>query len=79
MDDPSKDHLDPERTTPKNYRPITCLPMMWKILMAHITDKTADSSSRNRKRTGGTGLLYIDQYILNESKTRWKKSSYGLD
>ena len=25
-------------TTPNNYRPITCLPMMWKILTAQIRD-----------------------------------------
>ena len=28
-----------KRTAPSNYRPITCLPMMWKILTAQIKDK----------------------------------------
>ena len=26
-------------TAPNNYRPITCLPMMWKILTAQIREK----------------------------------------
>ena len=31
---------DPSKgTAPKNYRPITCLPMMWKILTAQIREK----------------------------------------
>ena len=41
IDDQKKDHIDPERprlkgTAPNNYRPIMCLPMMWKILTAQI-------------------------------------------
>ena len=40
---------------PNNYRPITSLPMMWKILTAQIREdisyslKTKDSSPKNRK------------------------------
>ena len=31
---------DPNKgTTPNNYRPITCLRMMWKILTAHIREE----------------------------------------
>ena len=31
---------DPSKgTAPNNYRPITCLPMMWKILTAQIREK----------------------------------------
>ena len=31
---------DPIRgTAPNNYRPITCLPSIWKILTAQITEK----------------------------------------
>ena len=62
-------------TAPTNYRPITCRPMIRKILWAQIkkiplTDKPWKGY---RKRNIGTEeLLYIDQHILNESKTRWK-------
>ena len=66
-------------TAPPNYRPITCLPMMWKILTAQIREKiynsliSPDEQKGCRKRTRGTKwLLYIDQHILNESKTRRK-------
>ena len=32
---------DPSKgTAPNNYRPITCLPMMWKILTAQIREKS---------------------------------------
>ena len=32
--------MDPsKRTAPQNYRPITCLPMMWKILIAQIREE----------------------------------------
>ena len=70
---------DPSKgTAPNNYRPITCLPMMWKILTAQIREKIYYSlASREqkgcRKCSRGTAeLLYIDQHILNESKTRRK-------
>ena len=75
---------DPSKgTAPNNYRPITCLPMMWKILTAQIREKIYNSlTSRGlfpgeqkgcRKGSRGTAeLLYIDQHILNESKTRRK-------
>ena len=68
-------------TAPTNYRPITCLPMMWKILMAQIKEKIyyslisrgifPDKKKGCCKRTRGSEeLLYIDQPTLNESKTR---------
>ena len=38
MNDERKDHLDQkgpkQRNHPNNYRPITCPPLMWKILTA---------------------------------------------
>ena len=63
---------------------------MWKILAAKIRKKIYYSlTSRRlfpdeqigwRKGSRGTAeFLYIDQLIINESKTRRKKSSYGLD
>ena len=75
---------DPSKgTAPNNYRPITCLPMMWKILTAKIREEIyysltsrglfPDEQKGCRKGSRGTAeLLYIDQYILNESKNRRK-------
>ena len=71
-------------TAPNNYRPITCLPMMWKILTAQIKKDIHNSlTSRGlfpdeqkgcRKESRGPAeLLCIDQHILNESKNRRKK------
>ena len=69
-------------TALNNYRPITWLPMMWKILTAQIRGIFYSLISRGifpngqkgfRKRTKGTGeQLYINQHILKESKTRQK-------
>ena len=82
---------DPSKgTIPNNYRPITCLPMMWKILTAQIREEIYYSLTSRRlftdeqkgclKGSRGTAeLFYIDQHILNESKNRRKKSSYGVD
>ena len=75
---------DPSKgTAPNNYRPITCLPMMWKILTAQIREKIyylltsrgllPDEQKGCRKGSRATAeLLFIDQHILNESKTRRK-------
>ena len=60
-------------TAPSNYRPITCLPMLGKILTAQIKEKIyysltsrglfPEKQKRCRKGSRGTGeLLYIDQY-----------------
>ena len=70
-------------TAPNNYRPITCLPRMWKILTAQIREEIYYSltsrglfpEEQKGCCTGSRGtaeLFYIDQHILNESKTRWK-------
>ena len=71
-----------KRNAPNNCRQITCLPMTWKI---HTTNKEqiynpltsrglfVDEQKRCRKGSRGTAeLLYIDQQILNECKTRRK-------
>ena len=75
---------DPSKgTAPNNYRPIICLPMMWKILTAQIREEIyysliscglfPDEQKGCRKGSRGTAeLLYIDQHILNESKNRRK-------
>ena len=84
IDDQRKDHIDLEGLTqgnhPNNYKPITCLPMMWIILTAQIRFTTRkwrglfpEEQKGYRKGSRGTGkLLYINQHILNESKTRRK-------
>ena len=70
-------------TAPNNHRPITGLPMMWKILTAQIRKEICysltsrglfpDEQKVSRKGSRGTAeLLYIDQHILNESKNRRK-------
>ena len=75
--DPSKGNA------PNNYRAITCLPMMWKILTAQIREEIyyslissglfPDEQKGCRKGSRGTAeLLYIDQHILNESENRRK-------
>ena len=75
--DPSKGNA------PNNYKPITCLPMMWKIRTAQIKEKIyyslisrgwfPDEQKGCRKGSRGTAeLLYIDQHTLDESKKRRK-------
>ena len=72
---PSKD------TAPNNYRPITCPPIMCKILTAQIWEEIYNSltnrglfpeeQKRCCKGSRGTAeLLYKDQHILNQGKIR---------
>ena len=79
MDNQRKD----KGTALNNYKPIMFLPMMWRILTVQIREEICDSLTNRRlfpegqkgccKGSRGTGdLLYIDQHILNEIKTRWK-------
>ena len=75
---------DPRKgTAPNNYRPITCLPNLWKILTAQVREEvyysltsreffTEEQKNCRKGSRGITELLYIDQHILNESKTRGK-------
>ena len=87
IDDHRKDHIDPKGpstgTAPHNHKLIICLPMMWKILTAQIRKEIyysltshgmfSDEQKWCRKGSrGSTELLFIDQNILNEGKTRWK-------
>ena len=73
----------PKKTAPNNYRPITCLPMMLKIITAQIKEEAYFSLTSHElfpeeqkgchKGSRDTGeLFYIDQHILNESKIRYK-------
>ena len=75
---------DPRKgAKPNNYRTITCLPIMWKILTAQVreaiyyslTSRALFSEEQKGCCKGSRGtaeLLYIDQHILNESNTRQK-------
>ena len=76
-------------TALNNYRPITCLPMMWKILTVQIREEIYNSLTNRGmfpdeqkgccKWSKGTAeLLYIDQHIMKK-KEQTEKSSYGLD
>ena len=75
---------------PKNYRPITCLPAICKLLMTQIKEAIYDSliswglfnsaQKRCRKVTREKReLRYIDQYILRDSKNETEKSRYSVD
>ena len=74
-----------KETAPNNYRPITCLPMMWKILTAQIRENIYYSLTSSglfpdeQKGSRGTAkLLNIDHHILNESKTRRKNLAMAM-
>ena len=66
-----------------NYRPITCLPLIWKLLTGVITDQIyahldqekwlREEQKRCRKGSTGTNaLLYIDRAVIKEVKSRSK-------
>ena len=82
---------DPSKgTAPNNHRPITCLPMMWKILTAQIREKNLLFANKTRIVSWRTERM--PQRIQKHSKItlhrsthpKWEqdkteKSSYGLD
>ena len=66
-----------------NYRPITCLPLMWKLLAGVIADQIyahldqekllPEEQKGCRKGSRGTNdLLYIDRAVIKEIKSRNK-------
>ena len=68
---------------PSNYRPITCLPMCWKLFTSMIAESIYTFLDDNklfpeeqkgcRKGSRGTNdLLYIDQRMMKEAKQRRK-------
>ena len=60
-----------------NYRPITCLPFMWKLLIGVIVDQIyAHLDQECRKGSRGTNdSLYIDRAVIKEVKSRNKNSA----
>ena len=72
-----------KRNVASNYRPITCLPLMWKLLIGVIADQIYAHLDQEkflpkeqkgcRKGSGGTNdLLYIDRAVIKEVKSRDK-------
>ena len=66
-----------------NYRPITCLPLMWNLLTGVIADRIyahldqerflPQEQKGYRKGSRGTNdLLYIDRAVIKEVKSRNK-------
>ena len=66
-----------------NYRPITCLPLMWKLLTGVIADKInahldlekllLEEQKGFRKGSRGINdLLYINRAVIKEVKSRNK-------
>ena len=66
-----------------NYKPITCLPLMWKLLTgvivdqvyAHLDQEKMLPKEQKRCREGSRGsndLLYIDRAVIKEVKSRNK-------
>ena len=66
-----------------NYKPITCLPLMWKLLTGVVADQIyayldqekllAEEQIGCRKGSRGTNdLLYIDMAVIKEVKSRNK-------
>ena len=67
-----------------NYRPITCLPLMWKLLTDVIADQIYAHLDQEKllpeeqkgcmKGSRGTNdLLYVDRAVINEVKSGNKK------
>ena len=68
-------------TVASNYRPIACLPLMWKLLTGVFADKVYDHLLNNnvlpdeqkgcrRKSRGTKDQLLIDKAVLREAKRK---------
>ena len=74
-----------------NYRPITCLPLMWKLFTGVIADQIyahwdqekllPEEQKGYKKGSRGTNnLLYIDRAVIKEVKSRNKNLAMtGID
>ena len=71
-----------------NYRPITCLPLMWKLLTGAIADQiyahldqekllSEEPKGCTKSSRGTNDLPYIDRAVIKEVKSR--NNSNGLD
>ena len=63
-----------------NYRPITCLPLMWKLLTGAIADQiyvhldqekllSEEQKGCRKGSRGAVDLLYIDRAVIKEVKS----------
>ena len=77
-----------EGNVASNYRPITCLPLMWKLLTGVIADQIythldqdrllLEEQKGYRKGSRGTNdLLYIDKAVKKEVKSKIKNLAMG--
>ena len=66
-----------------NYRPITCLPLMWKLLTGVIADQVnahldqekllpEEQKGCRKGSRGNNDLLYIDRAVIKEVNSRKK-------
>ena len=73
-----------------NYRPITCLPVMWKLLTGIISEMLYNYLEETntiphqlkgcrRKCRGTKDQLLIDKMVMMSSKRRKKQPDYGMD
>ena len=71
-----------------DYRQITCLPLLWKLLAGIIANGMYEyldprsllpEEQKGRRRTskGTHNLLYIDRMVLKEVKQRKKRLAMG--
>ena len=77
-----------KRNEATNYRPITCLPLTWKLLTGIIADEIygflenegilpEEQKGCRRKSKGAGDQLYIDKRLLQEAKQRKKNLAMG--
>ena len=70
-------------TIPSNYRPITCLPTLWKLMTSIISDSLyehleeqnilpAEQKGCSRESRGTKDQLFIDKAILTNAKRKHK-------
>ena len=75
-----------ETKNPKNYRPITCLPTMYKVLTSILADRTytflsehqllsSEQKGCRRESYGCKDQLLVNKMILEDCRTRKKNLS----
>ncbi len=73
-----------------NYRPIACLPLIWKLLTGICADKIYDHLRDNnllpeeqkgcrRKSRGTKDQLLIDKAVVREARRKKEKFEHGLE
>ena len=76
---------DPSKgPAPNNYRPITCLPMMWKILPAKINEEISYSLTTSKLFLEEQKVCWKGSRGTKSTHPKWEqdqteKSSYGQD